>query len=125
VGPLARADLREIVADQVERSISAGARCLLGGRIPEGPGFFYPPTILTDVRPGMPVFSEEVFGPVSAVIPVEDEKEAISCANRGRSWRRAAVSSTLTCARIRGCRSAESRRAASAGSSPLSASASS
>jgi len=81
VGPLARADLRETLAGQVSGSLEAGARCLLGGTVPGGPGFYYPPTVLTDVRRGMPAFDEEVFGPVAAVVPVEDEREAIRCAN--------------------------------------------
>ena len=81
IGPLARADVRATLAAQVERSISAGARCILGGSIPDGAGFFYPPTVLTDVRQGMPVFDEEVFGPVAAIIPVENTEEAIRGAN--------------------------------------------
>jgi succinate-semialdehyde dehydrogenase / glutarate-semialdehyde dehydrogenase len=81
IGPLARADLRETVASQVMRSLSAGARCVIGGQIPEGPGFFYPPTVLSDVRPGMPAFDEEVFGPVAAVIAADSEAEAIRLAN--------------------------------------------
>ncbi|MGA2762708.1 MAG: NAD-dependent succinate-semialdehyde dehydrogenase [Spirochaetia bacterium] len=81
IGPLARADIRETVSAQVERTISAGARCIMGGAVPKGDGFFYPPTVLTDVRPGMAAFDEEVFGPVAAVVPVESEADAISCAN--------------------------------------------
>ena len=82
VGPLARADLRVELHDQVQRSVASGATCLLGGEIPEGPGFFYPPTVLTDVRPGMAAHDEEVFGPVAAVVPVADEHEAIDVANQ-------------------------------------------
>ena len=81
IGPLARADIRETVSAQVERTISAGARCTMGGTVPKGDGFFYPPTVLTDVRPGMAAFDEEVFGPVAAVVPVESEADAIRCAN--------------------------------------------
>lgn len=81
VGPQARADLRDELHDQVTRTIAAGARCVLGGEIPEGPGAFYPPTVLTDVGPGMPAYSEELFGPVASVIPVADEEEAIRVAN--------------------------------------------
>ena len=54
---------------------------LLGGKIPPGKGSFYPPTILTDVKPGMPAFDEELFGPVAAIISAKDEKEAIELAN--------------------------------------------
>jgi succinate-semialdehyde dehydrogenase/glutarate-semialdehyde dehydrogenase len=81
VGPQARGDLRDELHDQVKRSVASGARCLLGGEIPEGPGAFYPPTVLTDVRPGMPAYSEELFGPVASVIPVKGEAEAIRVAN--------------------------------------------
>ena len=81
IGPLARADLREALHRQVEQSVQRGARCLLGGRIPEGPGAYYPPTVLTDVRPGMPAYEEELFGPVAAVIAARDEADAIRIAN--------------------------------------------
>jgi succinate-semialdehyde dehydrogenase/glutarate-semialdehyde dehydrogenase len=81
IGPLARSDIREIVARQVDLSVSAGARILLGGQVPQGEGFFYPPTVLTEVQRGMPVFDEEVFGPVAAVVTVQSEEEAIRCAN--------------------------------------------
>ena len=81
VGPQARADLRDELHHQVERSAKAGARVLLGGNVPDGPGAFYPPTVLTDVRPGMPAYDEELFGPVAAIIPVADEAEAIRVAN--------------------------------------------
>ncbi len=81
VGPQARSDLRDELHDQVVRSIQAGARCVLGGEVPDGPGAYYPPTILTDVGPGMPAYSEELFGPVASVIPVKDEEEALRVAN--------------------------------------------
>jgi len=82
IGPLARHDLRDALHDQVERSVSVGARLLLGGQIPEGPGAFYPPTVLTDVRSGTPAFDEETFGPAAAIIDAADESEAITLANR-------------------------------------------
>ncbi len=81
VGPQARHDLRDELHQQVRHSIDAGARCLLGGEIPDSPGAFYPPTVLTDVGPGMPAYEEELFGPVAAIIPVKDEQEAIRVAN--------------------------------------------
>jgi len=81
VGPLARHDLRDSLHDQVKASIAKGARCLIGGTIPDGPGAFYPPTVLTDVRPGMPAYDEEMFGPVAAIIGVADEAAAIAVAN--------------------------------------------
>jgi succinate-semialdehyde dehydrogenase/glutarate-semialdehyde dehydrogenase len=81
IGPLARRDLRDGLHRQVEASIANGARALLGGAIPDGPGAFYPPTVLTDVRKGMPAYDEEMFGPVAAIIPVADEEAAIIAAN--------------------------------------------
>ncbi|MBC7365448.1 MAG: NAD-dependent succinate-semialdehyde dehydrogenase [Undibacterium sp.] len=81
VGPLARADLRDQLHSQVRRSIRAGARVLLGGAPLPGPGNFYAPTVLTDVRPGSPAYAEELFGPVAAIIPVHDEAAAIATAN--------------------------------------------
>lgn len=81
VGPQARHDLRDDLHRQVVESIKKGAKCLLGGEIPPGKGAFYPPTILTNVKKGMPAYDEEIFGPVAAIIPVKDEKEAIAAAN--------------------------------------------
>jgi succinate-semialdehyde dehydrogenase/glutarate-semialdehyde dehydrogenase len=81
VGPLARRDLRDQLHEQVEASRRAGARCLLGGELPAGPGAFYPPTVLADVAPGMPAYEEELFGPVAALIPVADEDDAVRVAN--------------------------------------------
>jgi succinate-semialdehyde dehydrogenase/glutarate-semialdehyde dehydrogenase len=81
VGPLARADLRDKLHAQVRQSLRRGARLLLGGSPLPGPGFFYPPTVLSDVRPGMAVFEEEVFGPVGAIIAVRNEAEAVRVAN--------------------------------------------
>ena len=81
VGPLARHDLRDGLHEQVQKSIRAGARLLLGGEIPEGPGAYYPPTVLTDVKKGMAVFDDESFGPVAAIVPAKDEAEAIRLAN--------------------------------------------
>ena len=81
IGPMARDDLRDELHDQVRRSVAAGARCLLGGVIPEGPGAWYPPTVLTDVRPGTPAYDDEMFGPVAAIVPVADEEAAIRAAN--------------------------------------------
>jgi succinate-semialdehyde dehydrogenase/glutarate-semialdehyde dehydrogenase len=82
VGPMAREDLLAELHDQVERSIKAGAVLRLGGKRLEGPGAFYPPTVLTGVRPGMPAFDEETFGPVAAVIRAKDEADAVALANR-------------------------------------------
>jgi succinate-semialdehyde dehydrogenase / glutarate-semialdehyde dehydrogenase len=81
VGPLARHDLRDDLHQQVQASIAKGAHCVLGGTIPEGPGAFYPPTVLTHVSKGMPAYDEELFGPVAAIIAVPDEAGAIHVAN--------------------------------------------
>jgi succinate-semialdehyde dehydrogenase/glutarate-semialdehyde dehydrogenase len=81
VGPQARHDLRDDLHRQVQESIAKGAKCLLGGAIPNNKGAFYPPTVLTDVKPGMPAYDEEMFGPVAAIIPVADEEAAIAAAN--------------------------------------------
>ena len=81
IGPMARDDLREELHHQVERTIAAGARLLLGGKKVEGPGNFYEPTVLADVRPGMAAFDEETFGPVAAIVAAEDAEQAIELAN--------------------------------------------
>ncbi len=81
VGPLAREDLRDHLADQVRRTIAAGATCLLGGRVPDAPGWYYPVTVLTDLRPGMPACDEELFGPVACVMRADSEEAAIRMAN--------------------------------------------
>lgn len=81
IGPQARFDLRDDLHQQVINSITQGAVCLLGGEIPEDPGAFYPATVLGNVGKGMPAYEEEIFGPVAAVIPVKNEKEAIQVAN--------------------------------------------
>ncbi|TMD31369.1 MAG: NAD-dependent succinate-semialdehyde dehydrogenase [Chloroflexi bacterium] len=81
VGPLARADLVDDLERQVKESVRLGARPLTGGNRLDGAGYFFQPTVLTDVRPGMPVYHEETFGPVAAVIRVSDEEEALRVAN--------------------------------------------
>lgn len=81
VGPLAREDLLAHVHEQVQESLRLGARLLTGGKRMARPGFFYTPTVLTGVRKGMPVFDQEVFGPVTAIVRVRDEEDAIRVAN--------------------------------------------
>lgn len=81
IGPLARMDLRDTLHEQVLKSIQQGAKLLCGGKIPDGEGAFYPPTVLADVQKGMPAFDEELFGPVAAVIRAKDEEDAIRLAN--------------------------------------------
>src|SRR5256712_9390078 len=81
VGPLARQDLRETLERQVDASVRMGARVLTGGERVSGRGFFYRPTVLADVTAAMPVFREETFGPVAAVLRVRDADEAVRVAN--------------------------------------------
>ena len=81
IGPQAREDLRDELDRQVRESVAGGARALVGGQCPSGPGAFYPPTVLTDVRKGMPAYDEETFGPVAAIIKVPDEHDALRVAN--------------------------------------------
>lgn len=81
MGPLARMRLRDELHAQVEASIAMGARLLTGGVIPAGPGAYYPPTVLADVSPEMPVACEETFGPVAAIIRARDADHAITLAN--------------------------------------------
>jgi succinate-semialdehyde dehydrogenase/glutarate-semialdehyde dehydrogenase len=99
LGPLARAEGRDALQKQVDASIAAGAKLRLGGSPIPGPGNFYPPTLLTNVRPGMAAFDEETFGPVAAVVPAQDEAEAVALANRHRYGLGAAV---FTCDVARG-----------------------
>jgi succinate-semialdehyde dehydrogenase/glutarate-semialdehyde dehydrogenase len=81
IGPQARVDLRNELHDHVKRSVKAGAKCILGGELPKGKTAFYPATILTKVKPGMPAYDEELFGPVAAIITANDEADAIRTAN--------------------------------------------
>jgi succinate-semialdehyde dehydrogenase/glutarate-semialdehyde dehydrogenase len=81
VGPLARHDLRDSLHEQVTASVRQGAHLRLGGVVPDGPGAFYPPTVLTGVTKGMSAFDEETFGPVAAIVSVRDEAEAVRLAN--------------------------------------------
>jgi acyl-CoA reductase-like NAD-dependent aldehyde dehydrogenase len=84
VGPLAREDLLATLDDQVARSVGAGARLATGGHRLPRQGWYYAPTVLTGVRPGMAAFDEETFGPVAAVVRAKDTAEAIELANRSR-----------------------------------------
>lgn len=84
LGPMARADLRDQLHRQVTDSIAAGADIALRGGPAAGPGFFYEPTILDHVRPGMRAYDEELFGPVAIVIHSKDETDALRIANDHR-----------------------------------------
>lgn len=81
LGPQARHDLRDELHKQVEKSVAAGAQLLLGGEIPPGDGAFYPPTVLAGVKPGMPAYNEELFGPVASIICAKDASDAVRIAN--------------------------------------------
>lgn len=78
IGPLARVDLAEHLADQVARSQAAGAQLVYGG---QRDGAMFQPTVLTEVQPGMPAFDEELFGPVIALIRYQDEAQALHYVN--------------------------------------------
>ena len=80
-GPLARHDIRDSLHSQVQDSIRAGARCLLGSKMPSGGGYFYEATLLDKVTPDMSVLREETFGPVAPIITAKDEEDAIGLAN--------------------------------------------
>lgn len=81
-GPMARVDLRDNIHKQVTESVASGARLLLGGKIPEGVGAYYPPTILTDVKPGMAAWDQETFGPLAAITVAKDADDAVALANQ-------------------------------------------
>jgi succinate-semialdehyde dehydrogenase/glutarate-semialdehyde dehydrogenase len=81
IGPVARADLRDALIRQVDQSVAQGARVLTGGNVPERPGFYYEPTVLDQIEPGMPVLVEEVFGPVVPIVTASDAESAIALAN--------------------------------------------
>ncbi len=84
LGPIARKDLRETLHEQVQESVRQGAKVSVGGQIPEGAGFFYPATVLEDVKPGMPAYDGELFGPVAALIKAADDEDAMRIANDSR-----------------------------------------
>ena len=81
IGPMARFDLRDELDAQVQRSLAEGAQLLLGGAKVEGPGNYYLPTVLGNVTPGMTAFSQELFGPVAAIVRAEDAEHALALAN--------------------------------------------
>lgn len=81
VGPLATPKIRAELHEQVEKSLAAGGRLLTGGEMPEGPGNFYPPTVILDPAPGTPADCDELFGPVASVFVVDSIDEAITKAN--------------------------------------------
>ena len=94
LGPLAREDIRARLHAQVHRSIDLGADLLLGGSMPTGDGWWYPPTVLENVHPGMPAFDEEIFGPVAVLIRADDINHAIALAGNTKFGLGAAIFST-------------------------------
>jgi acyl-CoA reductase-like NAD-dependent aldehyde dehydrogenase len=81
LGPMARADLRDGLAAQVEASVRRGARIVTGGKAIEGRGWFHQPTVMTDLTRDMPVVAEETFGPVAAIQSARDAADAVAMAN--------------------------------------------
>lgn len=81
IGPQAKKKLRDELHEQVVKSVQKGARVLCGGEVPEGAGAYYPPTLLSEVKKGMPAYEEEMFGPVGAIMSFKDDDEALSIAN--------------------------------------------
>ena len=84
IGPMARKDLREELHEQVEKSVQQGAKILCGGKMPDGDGYFYPATVLDELKPGMPAYDDELFGPVASLIRAKDGKDAMEIANSSR-----------------------------------------
>jgi len=82
IGPMVNTDARDELHQQVLMSIEKGAKLISGGKIPESDGSFYPPTLLTNVEPGMPAFDDELFGPVAVIISAKDQAHAIDLANK-------------------------------------------
>ena len=91
IGPLVSLIAREEVHELVSKSIQLGAKVKLGGKIPKTKGAYYPITVMTNVKPGMPAFDEEVFGPVFSIIEAENDEEAIRLANNSKYGLGAAV----------------------------------
>jgi succinate-semialdehyde dehydrogenase/glutarate-semialdehyde dehydrogenase len=81
LGPLVNADTRDKVATLVRQTVAKGATVATGGMAPDRLGFFYQPTVLTDVPVDAPVLREEIFGPVAPIVAFDDEAAAISAAN--------------------------------------------
>ena len=84
IGPMAREDLRDDLHEQVEKSVKNGAKVLCGGEKPSDAGWWYPATVLDEVKPGQPAYDDELFGPVAALIRAKDADDAMRIANDSR-----------------------------------------
>ena len=84
LGPLSSRDQFETVRDQVKESVDKGAKVLCGGEVPDRTGAYYPATVLSDLKPGMPAFDDEIFGPVASIIRAKDDEDAMRLANDSR-----------------------------------------
>lgn len=84
LGPMARDDLRDALAKQVDESVQKGARAIVGGKVPDRKGAYYPATVLVDVAPGQPAYDDELFGPVASIIRAKDDEDAMRIANDSR-----------------------------------------
>jgi len=84
LGPMAREDLRDKIHQQVQDSVNAGAKAIVGGEIPQQTGYYYPPTVLENLAPGMPAYDDELFGPVASLIKAKDNDDAMRIANDSR-----------------------------------------
>ncbi len=81
LGPIAREDLMYELDAQVKKSVEMGAKVLTGGKVLEATGYYYAPTILSELHKGMPAYNEEIFGPVASLIKAKDENDAVNIAN--------------------------------------------
>lgn len=84
IGPMARKDLRDDLHGQVEESVAKGAKILCGGETPDRKGYYYPATVLDNVKPGQPAYDDELFGPVASLIRAKDDEDAMRIANDSR-----------------------------------------
>jgi len=84
LGPLSSQDQFETVRDQVKESVDKGAKVLCGGEVPDRTGAYYPATVLSGLKPGMPAFDDEIFGPVASIIRAKDDEDAMRLANDSR-----------------------------------------
>ena len=84
LGPLSSQEQFESVRDQVKESVEKGAEVLCGGEVPDRTGAYYPATVLAEVKPGMPAYDDEIFGPVASVIRAKDDEDAMRIANDSR-----------------------------------------